>query len=232
MKKFLSTALVAMLTMVSMTFAQSTSIESSYFIITNTATNDVKTIALNEFSKLDDNLYSRYMSFEKGVYNGEKIEITYKSVLSWFTPYLTWYGGWPTDLKSKGTGLTKIFTIENVPSFGGNTYVVKCNYKVNAQSSKSEDYLINFLNVHAENRITIKSSNASEVQVSYADYEEMASAGQRASTALYDIYGNLVSTGYLDGFGKSTLSTRKPGLYIVKVIMNNQVIFNQRIQVK
>ena len=77
-----------------------------------------------------------------------------------------------------------------------------------------------------------KSINASEVQVTYADYEKVSS-GQRATIALYDIYGNPVSTGYLDNLGMGTLSTKgKSGIYIVKVIMNNQVIFNQRIQVK
>ena len=91
-----------------------------------------------------------------------------------------------------------------------------------------------YINVINGNRITVKNINASEVQVFYTKYEDAASyAGQRASTALYDIYGNLVSTGYLDGLGMGTLSTKgKPGIYIVKVMMNNQVIFNQRIQVK
>ena len=233
MKKLLCILWVAMLTMFATVFAQAVVMPVySYFTITNKTTKEVKTVSVNDFTfnKTYDVLFS------KGVYSGDQMEFTYKPALSSFTPQLSWSYGWlGSSLNILGTGLTVGMTIANVPSSDmyNNTLLIKCNYRSDGQSGISEDYIISISQVRQGNRITVKSSEVSEVQVSYEDYEKVSSAGQHATVALYDIYGNLVSTGYLDALGMSTLSTKgKPGIYIVKVIMNNQVIFNRRIQVK
>ncbi|MDE5609928.1 MAG: hypothetical protein K2I66_06075 [Bacteroidales bacterium] len=243
MKKILSTLLVAMFTMVAMNaMAIDPPIiikNRDYFTITNNATTKSTNVSVNDFSSWIDGNLSYTVNLEGGVYKGENIEITYHNLTFWGTPYLTWFYGWNASnsgsfgpLEYKGTGVTQVFTMENIPT-NANKLIVKCNYRSNEQSEETKTYII-YLNVSSRNRITVKNSNASEVQVSYTNYEDVASyAGQRATVALYDIYGNKVSGGYLDAFGTSTLSTKgKPGIYIVKVIMNNQVIFNQRIQVK
>lgn len=227
MKKLACTLLVAMVTMASMAFAQVIGGvgRGPYFTITNKTTNQVKQASLDDFNFLGCTCYE--VNFSSGVYNGDQIEITYNTYAP--TPQLTWYSAWiDNPLKSKGTGLTVTIPVENVPSLG-NTLLVKCNYQGNGGP---KDYLFYIMNVHSTQRITVKNSGASEVQVSYEDYEKVSS-GQRATIALYDIYGNPVSTGYLDNLGMGTLSTKgKSGIYIVKVTTNDQVIFNQRIQVK
>ena len=243
MKKILSTLLVAMRTMASMTTMAFESpmiiINRDYFTITNNATTANTKILVNDFSSWIDGNPSYTVKLEGGVYKGAKINITYHNVMLFEDPYLTWFYGWnATDASSfvpltyKGTGLTQEFTTENMPS-GASTLIVKCNYQTDAQSSETTTYIM-YINVINGNRITVKNSNASEVQVSYTNYEDVATyAGQRATVALYDIYGNKVSGGYLDAFGTSTLSTKgKPGYYIVKVMVNNQVIFTETIQVK
>ena len=244
MKKFLCTILVAMLTMVSMT---SMAIDppviaqwKDYFTITNKTTNAApKKILIDEFTSGLDGTPSCTVNLEGGIYKGEEIEITYHNRTLMGTPYLRWYSGWNASndgsvvpLTYRGTGLTKEFTIENIP-IHATYFLVKCNYQTDEQSSKTNTYLM-FIKVINGNRITAKSNNASEVQVSYTNQEDAAAyAGKRVTTALYDIYGNKVSGGYLDAFGTSTLSTKgKPGYYIVKVMVDNRVIFTETIQVK
>lgn len=203
-----------------------------YFTITNQTSGDGTTISVEDFSS-----WGEAVTFPLGVYNGDVLVFTYKDLPSPITPQLTWSSAWMgASLASLGTGKTKEVTVKNVPTSTplNNILLVQCDYTTSGFGiSTSKTYLFRIPNVKQGNRVTAKNINASEVQVSYADYEKVASAGQRASIALYDIYGNLVSTGYLDGLGMGTLSTKgKPGIYIVKVTMNNQVVFNQRIQVK
>ncbi|MDE5610121.1 MAG: hypothetical protein K2I66_07055 [Bacteroidales bacterium] len=232
MKKILSIFLVTMLAMVSMS---SMIIDpppvvtfKPKFIIKNLGTNDESTVELKDFSP------GGTYDVPLRVRVGDELEITYQPqpLLSPFTYQVTWKYGWG----SPEEGGTKEGMIVKVPvgylsTSSLNKFAVKCMSSIEGKSEDTKIYTMYF--EKSGNYITVKNSDASEVQVTYENYEEVSSAGQRASTALYDIYGNLVSSGYLDGFGKSTLSTKgKPGLYIVKVIMNNQVIFNQRIQVK
>lgn len=227
MKKILSIILVAMFAMATMSFGQPFSeIVGPYFIIKNQKTGQVEKASLDAFTFLGCTCYE--VQFKSGVYSGEQIEITYNTMA--ISPQLTWSYAWiDQPWKSKGTGLTVTIPVENVPLVG-NTLLVKCDYQ---GVGGAKVYTFYFPNVHTTQRITVKNNDVSEVQVSYEDYEELLSTGQRASVALYDIYGNLVSTGYLDNLGMSTLSTKgKSGIYIVKVTTNDQVIFNQRIQVK
>lgn len=238
MKKLLSTLLVAMLTMVIVT---AMAIEppvvvpmSESFTIKNITSQKGTEVLVKDFTSNGNNEYTYEVDFsELVVCCGDKMEIIYNPTLSMFTPQLTWsYCMVGLASHDAGTGLTTNFSVPS-PYIDGRTLIVTCDYQ-GYQGSSQKRYIINFPDVrHRGNQITVKNSNASEVQVSYENYGEVLSAGQRASVALYDIYGNPVSTGYLDALGMGTLSTKgKPGIYIVKVIMNNQVIFNQRIQVK
>ena len=232
MKKIVCTIFVAMLNMVAMAamaFEPPVILPHDYFTITNLNSNDSIRV-----SATDIPLGGYTVNLKKGVYAGDVLKITYSPLPSIFTYQATWTYGWESATETlPSTGYTAEIPVSIPPSPFSNKFAVACNYYREDQSENSKTYTLYFPNVRTGHRITVKNSDASEVQVTYADYEEVACAGQRASVALYDIYGNLVSTGYLDALGMSTLSTKgKSGIYIVKVIMNNQVVFNQRIQVK
>lgn len=236
MKKLTCTLLVAMITMVTMTFAQiigggdNPVFLKPEFVIKNTITDETISVELKAFSSAPAEGYT--VNLSKGVYAGEELEITYKSLPSIYTHYVEWsYGVGAANIKSQQTTFTATFFAQK-PPLSSQNFVVACKSYLEGQSANAKTYTMLFP-VRAGNRVTAKNVNASEVQVSYEDYEKVSSTGQRATIALYDIYGNPVSTGYLDNLGMGTLSTKgKSGIYIVKVIMNNQVIFNQRIQVK
>ena len=250
MKKLACTLLVAMVTMVAM---KAIAIEppvinpppvvtlTPKFVIKNLTSNDAMTVELKDFSP--GGTFDVY--FSKGVYEGDELEISYEPLplVSPLTYQVTWTHGWGMpDGEEDGTGFTKKFYVKKASyafPLQNNKFAVACTSSIEGQSEliwgqveETKIYTLYFPNVQRGNQITVKNSDASEVQVTYADYEKVSS-GQRATIALYDIYGNPVSTGYLDNLGMGTLSTKgKSGIYIVKVIMNNQVIFNQRIQVK
>lgn len=233
MKKLIFTLFVAIVSMATMTvraFDPPVIIPmSEYFMITNKSTDKNIKVSVNDFSSAGT--YEAHFS-SGGVYEGDEIEITYNAILSMFTPQLVWFYRWILeDWKPLKSGLTVTVPVKNVPLIG-NVLVVQCDYYGYEQSSPSKRYTIEFPSVQKGNRITVKSSDASEVQVTYNNYEEV-SAGQRASIALYDRYGNKVSGGYLDALGMGTLSTKgKSGIYIVKVTMNNVDIYSETIQVR
>ncbi len=235
MKKILSTILVAMHTNITMLIMTSGVVVpppvvtwKSEFVIRNLNTDETKTVETKEFSMEQYNVY-----FGKGIHEGDWLEITYKPWPTTVPHQAKWTYRWGSSSAMKlPDGLTANVHVTGASHPSNNTLIVECEYYEVEQPDNSTTYTMNFPNVRKGNQITVKNSDASEVRVTYADYEEVSS-GQRATVALYDIYGNLVSTGYLDALGTGTLSTkRKSGIYIVKVMMNNQVIFNQRIQVK
>lgn len=242
MKKLTCTLWVAVCTMVamsSMIVNPPVVVFKGNFVIKNLTSNDTIKVELKDFS-----LGKRTVNFSKGVYEGDELEISYNPppLLSSFTYQVAWTYGWGNPSTEKGTGLTEKFRVQNAPYISPtlNIFAVACTSSIKERSEliegQSEDleiYTMEFPNVQRGRRVTVKNIDASEVQVVYADYEKVASAGQRASVSLYDIYGNLVSTGYLDALGMSTLSTKgKPGYYIVKVMVGNRVIFTETIQVK
>ena len=250
MKKFLCTLLATMLATLTMTAMAVIPppvdppvivTPKNYFTITNknSPSSEPLKIEVDKFTTWVDGNPSYTVNLDGGVYKSEDIEITYHNVTFLGTPYLTWYYGWNANdagalapLTYKGTGSTQVFKTENMPS-RASMLIVKCNYQTSEQSSETKPYIM-YINVINRNRITVKNTNASEVQVSYTNQEDAAAyAGKRATTALYDIYGNKVSGGYLDAFGTSTLSTKgKPGYYIVKVMVDNRVVFTETLQVK
>ena len=233
MKKILSILLVAMFTMVTMSSMiidpPPVVVFVGNFVVRNQSSGETITVDNRNFSSKGE--YT--VNFSEGIYEEDELEITYNPPASLVPLQAVWFRGWRSADEYLCSGFRTDFRVLYPILPSDNTLAVACKEYVEGKNENPTIRILYFPNVKRGRRVTVTNSDASEVQVTYANYEEVASTGQRATVALYDIYGNPVSTGYLDNLGMCTLSTKgKPGIYIVKVTMNNQVIFNQRIQAK
>lgn len=238
MKKLTCTLFVAMLTMVTMAFADT--MPRSYFTVKNKTTGMVETIQMSQFKKDENGDYICNVDVKEicfGIYKEDQIEVTYTRAFATPTK-LTWYYSLDGTEIEFGTGETAELTVPEA-SFNENTLILTCASQYNSMTGNNSSptfYKIRLNNVHNTKRIyTTYSSTSREVLIFYEDYETEASSctNQLPSTALYDISGNLISSGYLNPRGMGTLSTKgKTGILIVKVRINNVEIFTSKIQVK
>lgn len=224
-----------MFTMTSMAFAQISGgpivEESDYLTITNTTTKESKKVPFSKFTSSGNNKYTYDVDFCLGVYQGDKIEITYTPKVS-LKPQIAWSYSWNGGLStSLGTAFTANLSVNTVP-YNGSDLTITCNYQ-NGIGGASIFYNIHLKNVHDGKRIYIQHDNTL-VRLYYENYakEVMSCANQFATTALYDLSNNMISTGGFNTFGFGTLAINEhTGILVVKVLVNNVDIFTEKISV-
>ena len=229
MKKLVSILCVTMLTMLATVLAQPVVMPVySYFIVTNKTTNETKSISTNQFSS--NKTYD--VDFCFGVYNKDQIEVTYSPALSSAKPKLTWSSS--NGILLPETGLTTNLKVEGISS-NGQTLTITCDYKDDEISSLTTSYKINFPNAHKGKRIYVTNSDIRTIQIFYEDYykeDVFSCSGQYPTTALYKLdNGEYVSSGRLNALGMGSLTAKGAGFYVVKVMVNNQVIFTETIRI-
>ncbi|MDE5574642.1 MAG: hypothetical protein K2I87_02890 [Bacteroidales bacterium] len=233
MKKLTCILLVAMFTMLSMVFAQPSSgtiLVSDYITITNTTTQESKTISTSDFTSEGNDKYTYDVDFCLSVYTGDKLEITYKAKTIILDPNVAWTYSWSNGFSSSlGSALTANLSVNSVPS-NSSVLTFTCNYLGNKQKPTSRFYSIRLKNVHDVERIQVKRDNINKnFIISYRYYDEALSCIKQDAVAYLYSGGTFITSSSFHAYGDigvASLSTgNHPAPYIVKVMVNNKSIF-------